>query len=69
MRLKEKKLLKKFAATLKKFSAQGAKKVEYCKSVLDGFLLQKTSKSITLDSHCNMNVEFLDCCGRENPFL
>ena len=29
MRLKEKKLLKKFAATLKKFSAQGAKKVEY----------------------------------------
>ena len=38
MRLKEKKLLKKFAATLKKFSAQGAKKVEYgmffCLSVL-----------------------------------
>ena len=32
MRLKEKKLLKKFAATLKKFSAQGAKKVEYGKS-------------------------------------
>ena len=29
MRLKEKKLLKKFAATLKKFSAQDAKKVEY----------------------------------------
>ena len=29
MRLKEKNLLKKFAATLKKFSAQGAKKVEY----------------------------------------
>ena len=29
MRLKEKKLLKKFAATLKKLSAQGAKKVEY----------------------------------------
>ena len=29
MRLKEKKLLQKFAATLKKFSAQGAKKVEY----------------------------------------
>ena len=29
MHLKEKKLLKKFAATLKKFSAQGAKKVEY----------------------------------------
>ena len=29
MRLKEKKILKKFAATLKKFSAQGAKKVEY----------------------------------------
>ena len=31
MRLKEKNLLKKFAATLKKFSAQGAKKVEYGK--------------------------------------
>ena len=31
MRLKEKKLLQKFAATLKKFSAQGAKKVEYGK--------------------------------------
>ena len=29
MRLKEKNLLQKFAATLKKFSAQGAKKVEY----------------------------------------
>ena len=29
MRLKEKKLLKKFAATLKKLSAQGAKKVDY----------------------------------------
>ena len=29
MRLKEKHLLTKFAATLKKFSAQGAKKVEY----------------------------------------
>ena len=29
MPLKENKLLKKFAATLKKFSAQGAKKVEY----------------------------------------
>ena len=29
MHLKEKKLLQKFAATLKKFSAQGAKKVEY----------------------------------------
>ena len=29
MGLKEKNLLKKFAATLKKFSAQGAKKVEY----------------------------------------
>ena len=29
MRLKEKKLLQKYAATLKKFSAQGAKKVEY----------------------------------------
>ena len=29
MRLKEKKLLQKFAATLKKFSALGAKKVEY----------------------------------------
>ena len=29
MCLKEKNLLKKFAATLKKFSAQGAKKVEY----------------------------------------
>ena len=29
MRLKEKKLLQKFAVTLKKFSAQGAKKVEY----------------------------------------
>ena len=28
MRLKEKNLLKKFAATLKKFSAKGAKKVE-----------------------------------------
>ena len=29
MRLKEKKILKKFAAILKKFSAQGAKKVDY----------------------------------------
>ena len=29
MRLKEKNLLKKFAATLKKFRAKGAKKVEY----------------------------------------
>ena len=29
MRLKEKNLLQTFAATLKKFSAQGAKKVEY----------------------------------------
>ena len=29
MRLKEKNLLQKFAATLKKYSAQGAKKVEY----------------------------------------
>ena len=29
MRLKEKNLLQKFAATLKKFSAQGAIKVEY----------------------------------------
>ena len=29
MALKEKNLLQKFAATLKKFSAQGAKKVEY----------------------------------------
>ena len=29
MRLKEKKILKKFVATLKKFSAQGAKKVDY----------------------------------------
>ena len=29
MRLKEKNLLQKFASTLKKFSAQGAKKVEY----------------------------------------
>ena len=29
MRLKENNLLKKIAATLKKFSAQGAKKVEY----------------------------------------
>ena len=29
MRLKEKKLLQKFAATLKKLSAQGAKKVKY----------------------------------------
>ena len=29
MRLKEKKYLKKFAAILKKFSAQGAKKVDY----------------------------------------
>ena len=40
MRLKEKKLLKKFAATLKKFSAQGAKKVEYGnrKTVLHGRL-------------------------------
>ena len=38
--LKEKKLLQKFAATLKKFSAQGAKKVEYsmliCASILMG---------------------------------
>ena len=33
MRLKEKKLLQKFAATLKKFSAQGAKKVEYGKKL------------------------------------
>ena len=41
MRLKEKKLLQKFAATLKKFSAQGAKKVEYGipKNILDVFLL------------------------------
>ena len=31
MHLKEKKILKKIAATLKKFSAQGAKKVEYGK--------------------------------------
>ena len=29
MRLKEKNLLQKFAATLKKFSTQGAKQVEY----------------------------------------
>ena len=29
MRLKEKKILPKFAALLKKFSAQGAKKVDY----------------------------------------
>ena len=29
MRLKEKNLLQKFAATLKKLSAQGAKKVDY----------------------------------------
>ena len=29
MRLKEKKILQKFAAILKKFSAQGAKKVDY----------------------------------------
>ena len=29
MRLKYKNLLQKFAATLKKFNAQGAKKVEY----------------------------------------
>ena len=36
MRLKEKKKLQKFAAILKKFSAQGAKKVDYgiIKSVL-----------------------------------
>ena len=37
MRLKEKKLLKKFAATLKKFSAQGAKKVEYGMPFLSHF--------------------------------
>ena len=37
MRLKEKKILQKFAATLKKFSAQGAKKVDYGIGTLDGF--------------------------------
>ena len=37
MRLKEKNLLQKFAATLKKFSAQGAKKVEYGKSFYEKF--------------------------------
>ena len=39
MRLKEKNLLQKFAATLKKFSAQGAKKVEYgmlCNCIVAG---------------------------------
>ena len=38
MRLKEKNLLKKFAATLKKFSAQGAKKVEYGTLCSNGLL-------------------------------
>ena len=36
MRLKEKKLLQKFAATLKKFSAHGVKKVEYGRLNFDG---------------------------------
>ena len=47
MRLKEKKLLKKFAAALKKFSAQGAKKVEYGNPYLDLFY--------------KMDLDFWDC--------
>ena len=42
MRLKEKKILQKFAAILKKFSAQGAKKVDYGKSI---FFVCKNSKA------------------------
>ena len=42
MRLKEKKLLQKFAATLKKFSAQGAKKVEY--GMFKGVLIDRFVK-------------------------
>ena len=42
MRLKEKNLLQKFAATLKKFSAQGAKKVEYGRYL--GVILENENK-------------------------
>ena len=51
MRLKEKKMLQRFAATLKKFSAQGAKKVDYGIDFLGLF--------------CEPKLEFCGCCGRE----
>ena len=64
MRLKEKNLLQKFAATLKKFSAQGAKKVEYgmefCFEM--GFFPAITILKILM-SH-KTDLDFWDCLGR-----
>ena len=51
MRLKEKKILKKFAATLKKFSAQGAKKVEYgiyCCDDRESFLVMRLQSPVSI---------------------
>ena len=62
MRLKEKNLLKKFAATLKKFSAQGAKKVEYGMVVQVGldkcqFCLNECSTAVSF-SFCEHSLTF-----------
>ena len=60
MRLKEKNLLKKFAATLKKFSAQVAKKVEYGK--IEFFSFQNNRKN--LDPSYKLDLGLWDYLGR-----
>ena len=48
MRLKEKKILKKFATILKKFSAQGAKKVDYGRPKNSHSLIRKNSQKASI---------------------
>ena len=57
MRLKEKKLLKKFAATLKKFSAQGAKKVEYGRSYFHTGV--QIFKRLKIENDLNLKILFV----------
>ena len=54
MRLKEKKLLQKFAATLKKFSAQGAKKVEY--GTLINMTIQTRSEAESIEQRSDFSL-------------
>ena len=58
MRLNEKNLLQKFAATLKKFSAHGAKKVEYGMACI---FSNSFSVVYLCQKFCNVNIE------SENP--
>ena len=60
MRLKEKNLLQKFAATLKKFSAQGAKKVEY--GIFLALLNQTIiSRMFFTDEHFCLPLTYVSC--------